>query len=264
MSYQLKILTTALLSVLLLGRKLNCSKWLSLLALTVGVMLIQAPRSESSSIQSPGNPWIGLTAIFGACFTSGFAGVYLEKLMKESDTSLWIRNIQLAILGGVLGFMTCLTADSEKIKKGGFFQGYDGLVWFVVVWNAISGIMVAMVLRYADNILKCFASGMSIILTCFLSFLTGEFYPDLLFGIGVFLVILASTVYGGGIPLDKFQLTSSPVKVKRLASVGVLVTIVILVTLVMFLHEGDLALLLLQSRRLWQPTSSTLMPDIRQ
>lgn len=249
-SYQLKILTTALLSVIMLGRTLNCGKWLSLLALTVGVMLIQFPRG-SSGVKSPGSPLIGLSAIIGACFTSGFAGVYLEKLMKESDTSLWVRNIQLAILGGILGFIATLINDGPKINESGFFQGYDGLVWFVVVWNAFSGIIVAMVLKYADNILKCFASAMSIILTCFVSFLSGEFYPDLLFGIGTFLVITSSMAYGGGIPMDtcgKFQQeqASRSFKFKCIISTCVLLTMSMI--LIMCFNSGDVTLLLLPSR----------------
>lgn len=247
-SYQLKILTTALLSVLLLGKTLNCGKWLSLLTLTAGVMLIQFPRN-SSTVQSPGNAWIGLSAIVGACFTSAFAGVYLEKLMKESDTSVWIRNIQLAIVGTILGLAGAMATDMEKIREGGFFQGYDGLVWFVVVWNALSGIIVAMVLKYADNILKCFASAVSIILTCFISLLTGEFYPDSLFGIGAFLVIISSTVYGGGIPLDKlgkFQNESTSFTAKCIAPTCML--LIIVTTLVVLLREGDGPFVFLQSR----------------
>eukprot|EP00746_Dinoflagellata_sp_MGD_P019682 gnl/MRDRNA2_/MRDRNA2_145765_c0_seq1.p1 gnl/MRDRNA2_/MRDRNA2_145765_c0~~gnl/MRDRNA2_/MRDRNA2_145765_c0_seq1.p1 ORF type:complete len:360 (+),score=46.60 gnl/MRDRNA2_/MRDRNA2_145765_c0_seq1:81-1082(+) len=249
-SYQLKILTTALLSVIMLGRTLNCEKWLSLLSLTIGVMMIQFPRN-TTGVQSPGNPLIGLSAIIGACFTSGFAGVYLEKLMKESDTSVWIRNIQLAILGGVLGLIVSVVSDGDKINEGGFFQGYDALVWFVVVWNALSGIIVAMVLKYADNILKCFASAMSIILTCFVSFVSGEFFPDLLFGIGAFLVILSSMAYGGGLPLDKlgkFRQESKNVKLKCIASAGVLLTIS--TVLVMFFSSGDVASLLLPPSQL--------------
>jgi len=249
-SYQLKILTTALLSVIVLGRSLNCGKWLSLLALTAGVMLIQFPRN-SSSVQSPGNPIIGLSAIIGACFTSAFAGVYLEKLMKESDVSVWMRNIQLAVVGTILSFVGTLATDMVKIREGGFFQGYDGLVWFVVVWNALSGIIVAMVLKYADNILKCFASAMSIILTCFISCLTGEFYPDLLFGIGTLLVITSSTAYGGGLPLDKlgkFQNESKSFTTRCVAPACML--LIIGMTVVVFLMKGDAPLLLLQSRQL--------------
>merc|ERR1719221_377191 len=45
-TYQLKILTTALLSVLVLGKTLGLDKWVSLVALTIGVAFIQYPRGE--------------------------------------------------------------------------------------------------------------------------------------------------------------------------------------------------------------------------
>lgn len=58
-TYQLKILTTAIFSVLLLGRTLSARKWLSLLLLVVGVSIIQVPQAISqpdvSTAQS--TPW---------------------------------------------------------------------------------------------------------------------------------------------------------------------------------------------------------------
>ncbi len=40
-TYQLKILTTALFSVLMLGKKLDMFKWVSLIVLMAGVSLVQ-------------------------------------------------------------------------------------------------------------------------------------------------------------------------------------------------------------------------------
>jgi UDP-sugar transporter A1/2/3 len=40
-TYQLKILTTALFSVLMLGKRLDMLKWVSLLALMIGVCFVQ-------------------------------------------------------------------------------------------------------------------------------------------------------------------------------------------------------------------------------
>ena len=38
---------------------------------------------------------IGLTAVLSSTLTSGFAGVYFEKILKTGPASVWIRNIQL-------------------------------------------------------------------------------------------------------------------------------------------------------------------------
>ena len=44
--------------------------------------------------------------------------------------------------------------DGGKISEHGFFHGYDNFVWFTVLQNALGGLLVAVVVKYADNILK--------------------------------------------------------------------------------------------------------------
>jgi len=41
-----------------------------------------------------------------------------------------------------------------QIEKNGFFYGYDSLVWLIILIQAFSGLLVAVVVKYADNILK--------------------------------------------------------------------------------------------------------------
>jgi len=144
---------------------------------------------------------VGLTAVLSACVTSGLAGVYLEKLLKQTDASIWLRNIQLAVFGAIVGLIGAFAQDGGKIAEGGFLQGYSGLVWAVIFLQAVGGLVVAAVLKYADNLLKCFGNALSIVISCLMSaaFLQ-EFVPDGLFVIGTMLVLAATSLYSLGVP----------------------------------------------------------------
>jgi UDP-galactose transporter len=218
---QLKILTTAVFSVVLLGRVLDTRKWLSLVLLMVGVAVTSYPvgfsgetvltikdLKETLAPHPPRNIWdlkalgnaaagqltkrsatyegidedfanqnphvqasVGLLALTVACVLSGLAGVYFEKILKEPKgnshtTSVWVRNVQLSFysLWPAL-FIGVLFKDGEHIARDGFFAGYNSTVWSAVVMQALGGITVALVIKYADNIAKNFATSFSIILS---------------------------------------------------------------------------------------------------
>jgi len=179
-SYQLKILTTALYSVIMLRKVISRHQWLALLMLTVGVSLAQLSKtmqSESSTEAKvrvdmpPQNHLMGFIAVLLAAITSGFSGVYFEKILKGSATSLWIRNIQMGLPSVVWALVAVYTSDYEHVRDKGFFFGYTAYVWWVVAFQAFGGLVVAVVVKYADNILKGFAASFSIVTSCILEVL---------------------------------------------------------------------------------------------
>ena len=102
--------------------------------------------------------------MFTAAFTSGFAGAYLEKMYKEvgaQKRSVWFRNAQLACFSVPVAVIGSWWCDGERLREG-VFQGYDGVVLLVIALQAVGGLVVAAVLRYAGNVLKCFAVSISI------------------------------------------------------------------------------------------------------
>lgn len=142
-------------AVLLLRRRLDCGKWLSLLILVVGVSLVQlsslsgggAAKKATSTDAPEGNTMLGLACVLLACCSSGFAGIWFEKVLKGSECSVWVRNVELALIGGVAGLAGVYSSDAAKVAEGGFFQGYSALVWSVILLQALGGIVVAVVVK---------------------------------------------------------------------------------------------------------------------
>merc|ERR1712059_178701 len=73
---------------------------------------------------------------------------------------------------------------------------YDNFVWFTVLQNALGGLLVAVVVKYADNILKGFACSLAIIITCVASIFIFDFSISLQFSMGAALVISSIFLYG--------------------------------------------------------------------
>ena len=204
MTYQLKILTTALFSVIMLSKKLSAIQWSSLVILFLGVSLVQIQNTSSGSKSGQDqNQLVGLVAVVISCLSSGFAGVYFEKMLKGSDASVWLRNVQLGIFGSMTAFIGMWMKDGAAIQEKGFFFAYNPLVWMVISQQAVGGLIVALVVRYADNILKGFATSFSIILSCLASVPLFDYTITSTFTLGTVLVIIAIYLYGRPQQRDK-------------------------------------------------------------
>lgn len=226
--YQLKILATALFSILLLRRTLSVKQWSSLLLLMMGVTLVQwqtavphHPSPGNSSEEPEEKPILGFMAVILACLSSGFAGCYFERILKSSSTyalvsneaekdgpslstssqpisppSLWVRNGQLGISATFFSLLLMILTDGPMIRDHGLLQGFGPLPWIVVLNQALGGLLVAAVVKYADNILKGFATSLSILLSGLISYLFLGFHPTLPFLFGASLVLLSTFLYG--------------------------------------------------------------------
>eukprot|EP00760_Papus_ankaliazontas_P033390 PhM_4_TR6317/c2_g1_i1/m.48322/K15272/SLC35A1_2_3; solute carrier family 35 (UDP-sugar transporter), member A1/2/3 len=195
-TYQLKVLTTALLMVMLLGRRLSRLKWLSLIILFVGVVFTQLQGQKVSTAKlTVYNLVTGLTAVVVCSLSSSFASVYFEKILKTvggQTQSLWIRNIQLANFSFVFSMGTVFWRSGTLV---GFFTGYYPLTWMLVFVQVFGGILVAVVMKYADNILKGFATSIAIIVSGVISYVFLDFMPTWYFAFGAGTVIAAVMLY---------------------------------------------------------------------
>ena len=54
----------------------------------------------------------------------------------------------------VFASLAVILNDLDSVESGGFFQGYTSIVVVLVLLQAFGGLVVAIAVKYADNILK--------------------------------------------------------------------------------------------------------------
>ena len=209
-SYQMKILTTAAFSVLLLRKKLSSTQWLALLLLAIGVGIVQMQSIISSPTKTHDNVlnlhtmnyMRGLLAVVAACFTSGLAGVYFEMVLKNSQCDIWIRNVQLslfsllpALLPIIFTYLESRSGAQPMRNFGSLFNNFGPWAWATVAIQVIGGLLTALVVKYSDNILKGFATSLSIVISFLASIALFNFKITFSFLLGSLLVVIATCLY---------------------------------------------------------------------
>jgi len=223
---QFKIVFAALFARLLLGQRLSVLRCSAVVLLIIGLsqlaragataraapyavpataaanhdgsvpMLLPTPHAAPHAAAAP-NLLRGLLAMAGLCALSGFAGALTERLMKDPSrrSSLWVRNLQMALFSTPMAAVTVLIVDGAALHAHGPWVGFNRWLLLTIGLGALGGIAVSFVFRFADNILKSFAVGCSIALNCVLSSLIFGLVVDRGMALGIGLVALASTVY---------------------------------------------------------------------
>lgn len=161
---QLKVLTTAVCSVAVLGRSLSARKWRALFTLTLGIVLITAETHPGGGGHRAGQLfWLmGLVAVVVEVVLSAVASVYFEKVLKSTDEtfSVWDRNFQLAIWSILI--YAPLTVRENPTSP---FAGWSWVAVACAAAGALGGVLVALSLKHADSVSKTIATTGSIVLT---------------------------------------------------------------------------------------------------
>lgn len=200
---QTKLLSAAVFTVMLLDRRLTRPQWMSLLLLTLGVYLAQTTGQRESFTKSNAhrthhqNTLLGIVSCVISGLSSSYAGVYFEKVVKTTAPSLAVRNIHLSLFGIPFAALSMIVLD--VIPSRGtfrFWQGYNNwFTWGLVLIHALGGLLVAVVVKYADNILKGFATGIAIVVSGSFSSMFWGYSPGLNFVVGCTLVVASSVMY---------------------------------------------------------------------
>lgn len=123
-TYQAKLVTTAIVSVFMLNRKYNFQQWICLVFLSLGVAVVvlgESGADKKTSTTGQESLTVGLLSVTIACLSSALAGVYFEKVIKtvgpggkeQKPVSVWMRNIQLVFFHYLHGIDARILVGSQ-------------------------------------------------------------------------------------------------------------------------------------------------------
>uniref|UniRef100_A0A7S0L5G4 CMP-sialic acid transporter n=1 Tax=Coccolithus braarudii TaxID=221442 RepID=A0A7S0L5G4_9EUKA len=211
---QLKTIFTGLLFRLCLNRRLSAVQYLALVTLACGTAVSQIPSAATNDPVSHRHSHAvaaaaGVALSVLSCALSALGGVYSEKLLKGRPTaSIHWQNIQLYIWGVVFNALGTYLKDREALVSRGLLAGFDRRAGTVVMCNALNGLAISAVLKYADNIARVYAHAiamMATMLACVQLF-DAPVTPQLVLAV----ILVATSTFQYNLPPSLLKPPSSP------------------------------------------------------
>lgn len=178
----LNIISTGVLYRIILKKKLSEIQWAAFILLCAGCTTAQLNSNSDRVLQTPLQ---GLVMAIVMALLSGFAGVYTEAIMKKRQSrNVNVQNFWLYVFGMAFNAMAIVIQDFDTVVDKGFFHGYSLITTLMILNHALSGIAVSMVMKYADNIVKVYATSVAMLLTAIVSVFLFGFHLSLAFFLG--------------------------------------------------------------------------------
>nr|CAJ2474047.1 unnamed protein product [Leishmania braziliensis] len=225
--YQVRIMFLAAMMGVVLDFRLSPIRWVALVVLMFGITLaqvsaqstrtettigkadevVQSEMGKTAAAEKVSSTWSieGTLAVLAGAFLSALSGVFMEFVVKKrcNQFHLSARNIHLAFFS-VVYFLVVFLCEiwRPEVAVGGlaefistFFDGFTSLVWTLVALQAVGGILVALVMRYCDNIVKSFSTAFAIVLNGMASVFLFHTALNTTFLVGAFLVLCSIIMY---------------------------------------------------------------------
>eukprot|EP00929_Paragymnodinium_shiwhaense_P001339 TRINITY_DN101566_c0_g1_i1.p1 TRINITY_DN101566_c0_g1~~TRINITY_DN101566_c0_g1_i1.p1 ORF type:complete len:431 (-),score=43.92 TRINITY_DN101566_c0_g1_i1:15-1214(-) len=220
-TYQGKILVTAVFSVVLLRKVIKRVQWLAMGVMGLGIAIVQLSNAKEKAQEDMANSaeqdvTRGFTMLILAACCSGFASVYTELVFKQvgaaadaQKLSVWLQNMRLAVFSCLMLLLSWafevtfpkdegkpVATDVSAVNEFNPLRGFTAKTWALAVSNAVGGLLVALVIKHADNLLRGFASAVATVNAAVLSTFCFGFVLAPSFAVGSLLVIGSTLLYG--------------------------------------------------------------------
>mmetsp|Transcript_63634 Transcript_63634/g.179088 ORF Transcript_63634/g.179088 Transcript_63634/m.179088 type:complete len:380 (+) Transcript_63634:123-1262(+) len=175
------------------GKRFTGMQWKSMMLQACGMVIIQYNPCKGAGMYSP----MAYLCMSLSTFITAVTAARNEFLVKNYKISLNVQNIVLYASGVALNLLAFFFAPTfNGAQRIGFFTGYDNpLAIGVVVANSCIGLAITAVYKYADAVVKCFASDVSAVSLIIISTFFFGLQSSLTMWCGVFVVVFAVHLY---------------------------------------------------------------------
>jgi drug/metabolite transporter (DMT)-like permease len=145
---------------------------------------------------SGGLQLVGVLLTLVSCAASSLGGVTNELLLKRDGAlhSLHLQNGVLYAWGVLFNIMAMLVRTD---LSGGVFQGFDGRVVGLIILNATTGLTIAAILKFTDNIVRVIAHIGAMLASAAIESTLGLATPELELCIAIVIVGCSTLLYAG-------------------------------------------------------------------
>jgi solute carrier family 35 (UDP-sugar transporter), member A1/2/3 len=167
---QTKLLATALLSTFILDQHFSKRQWRALAVMTAGVVLVilDSYNSKETPTEGEENTLTGFVSALVSVVCSGLAGVAFQKIIKAPTSDIWERNLQLSVMSVVMGCINIMLFDLEAVTAVNPFADFSIYTFLSISIGGVGGILVAIVVKNTNAVVKGFATCCAIIVNSLL------------------------------------------------------------------------------------------------
>ena len=199
---------SALFLWLFLKRPVNHFQWISICVQVLGLVVVQYDDCKKTTLL----PLTTYLALLASLCISSAAGVWNENLLKTFSASLHAQNMCMYVFGvifNVLIFLLWEKPEQEVLSGALWFRGYSLGALAIITSQALLGLTVTAVLKYADTVVRSLASACSISILYAANILFFGWAVNLTYATGCCIVFLSTYLY---MVLSNVHLTSAGAK----------------------------------------------------
>ncbi|KAH8814816.1 UDP-galactose transporter [Xylogone sp. PMI_703] len=187
---------TALVMTCTLSSKITKIQWIAIVIQLCGLVVTQYHPETGASY-----PFSTYLILLFQVLLSSLSGVYNQALLKAENASLHADNMILYAAGTVINLLLHITIKVFKADEPGFLSGYGSIdAIMVIISNIFIGLAMTAVYKYADAVIKCFATAVSTGILLYLSPIFFNAKLSFLTLPGTIVVFIASWLYVEGAP----------------------------------------------------------------